>query len=152
MNSVEHNKELVEQFPFLIPRNNSTDLLPENYDYSYTLLDDVEDGWQMIFLDMCTKIKKSLVESGNLDDFRIIQIKEKYGFMTIYTIGATKVVEDIIKNYSNMSGSICIKCGKPATKLSTGWISPFCNDCAKLKKNEKFISILTLENGRLHNE
>ena len=41
----EKNKELVEKYPFLMPHNRWTDHIPEDYDYSYTELDAMPDGW-----------------------------------------------------------------------------------------------------------
>ena len=40
-------------------------------------------------------------------------------------------VNDIINKYSDLSSRICINCGKPAKYISKGWISPYCEDCAK---------------------
>ena len=36
---------------------------------------------------------------------------------------------DIIDKYTQISYKTCVVCGKPATKMSTGWISPYCDDC-----------------------
>ena len=41
----ESNQKLIERFPFLIPRNHWTGKVPEDYDYSYTELDSMPDGW-----------------------------------------------------------------------------------------------------------
>lgn len=38
------NKELVEEFPFLLPRNRFTGEVPKDYDYSYTELDAMPEG------------------------------------------------------------------------------------------------------------
>lgn len=35
----------------------------------------------------------------------------------------------IIEKYSEISYKTCINCGKSATKISTGWISPYCDNC-----------------------
>ena len=40
---------------------------------------------------------------------------------------ASKEVYEIIKKYENLSRNTCISCGEPATKISDGWISPFCD-------------------------
>lgn len=42
----ESNQKLIERFPFLIPRNRWTGKVPEDYDYSYTELDSMPDGWR----------------------------------------------------------------------------------------------------------
>ena len=38
-------------------------------------------------------------------------------------------VYDIVRKYEQISAKTCVVCGKPATKMSTGWISPYCDDC-----------------------
>ncbi len=45
----ESNQKLIERFPFLIPRNRWTGKVPEDYDYSYTELDSMPDGWRKAF-------------------------------------------------------------------------------------------------------
>ena len=34
-----------------------------------------------------------------------------------------------VDKYENLSYHTCINCGKPATKISTGWICPYCDNC-----------------------
>lgn len=34
-----------------------------------------------------------------------------------------------------LSAYTCICCGKPATRITLGWISPFCDDCVPKGKN-----------------
>ena len=78
--AVEENKALISEFPFLLPRNRWTGNIPDDYDYSYTELDDLPDGWRIAFgLQMCKELKEILVKGGGLDAYRITQIKEKYG-------------------------------------------------------------------------
>lgn len=45
----ESNQKLIERFPFLMPRNRWTGKVPEDYDYSYTELDSMPDGWRKAF-------------------------------------------------------------------------------------------------------
>ena len=47
--NIESNHKLIERFPFLIPRNRWTGKVPEDYDYSYTELDSMPDGWRKAF-------------------------------------------------------------------------------------------------------
>lgn len=90
------NKELCDRYPFLIPWNRFSgkliteakdggywpgepDKVPE-YDYEYTELDDLPDGWRVAFGDqMCEEIREALIEDGDLDRYRVVQVKEKYG-------------------------------------------------------------------------
>ena len=137
----EYNKQLVEKYPFLLPRNRWTGKVPEDYDYSYTELDAMPYGWRKTFGEqMCEEIKQELEENNLLDQYRISQIKEKYGELCWYDFGCTKkILKEIIPKYEKLSTHTCIKCGKPATKVTLGWISPYCDDCCP--ESEYTISI-----------
>ena len=142
----EQNRALCERYPFLIPTNRwsgkriteaadggyfpgSPDAVPE-YDYEYTELDDMPDGWRIAFGEqLCEDLRAELEHSGAIDDYRIIQIKEKYGGLRWYDNGNTKEGYGIISKYAALSERTCIVCGKPATKITTGWISPYCDEC-----------------------
>ena len=140
----ESNQKLIERFPFLMPRNRWTGEVPEDYDYSYTELDSMPDGWRKAFGEqMCEDIRDELVHAEYLNQYRISQIKEKYGTLCWYDFGCTeRMLRDIIPKYERLSARICIRCGNPATKASTGWISPYCDTCAgKISHAERFISI-----------
>ena len=88
---------------------------------------------------MCEELKAELERIGFLDEYRIVQIKEKYGFLRWYDNGISREGHSIIAKYEEMSKSICICCGKPATQITLGWISPFCDDC--VPKNERTMPI-----------
>lgn len=153
------NRRLCKEFPFLIPWNRfsgnlitecqkgkrgywpgSPDEIP-SYDYSYTELDAMPTGWRKAFgIQMCREIKDALTEDDDLDRWRIVQLKEKYGEMRLYDSGykAGSRIPDIIGKYEDLSRHTCIICGKPATKVTMGWISPFCDDCCP---DERAVSI-----------
>lgn len=138
-----YNKELVRKYPFLLPRNRWDDEVPEDYDYSYTELDAMPDGWRKAFGEkMCEEISDALTKDGALYDYRILQIKEKWGSLRWYDYGATDSVYQIVGRYESLSSKICINCGSPATKLTTGWIMPVCDECAsKMEKRFNFKDI-----------
>ena len=96
----ESNQKLIERFPFLMPRNRWTGEVPEDYDYSYTELDSMPDGWRKAFGEqMCEDIREELVRAEYLDQYRITQIKEKYGTLCWYDFGGTeRMLRDIIPN------------------------------------------------------
>jgi len=145
----EENKRLCNTYPFLIPSNRfsgkrincgekgfwpgAPDEIPE-WDYEYTELDDMPDGWRIAFGEqMCAEIKQALLDEGGeklLDEYRIVQIKEKYGSLRWYDSWTTERIQQIIDKYENLSMRTCIHCGRPATKISRGWISPYCDKCA----------------------
>lgn len=127
------NKQLCKRYPFLIVRNWKTDEPIKGYEFTY--FEDIPNGWRKVFgKQMCEEIRKVLIKGNYLYDYRVVQIKEKYGALRWYDNGVPDSIyhelQDIINKYEEISMSICIWCGRPATKISLGWISPFCDKCA----------------------
>lgn len=130
----KQNEALVKEYPFLRLSNEWTGETYDDDDFSYTWLDDMPKGWRTAFgKQMCDEIKEELIRCNYLEKYRIMQIKEKFGSLRWYDCGIPDgcKVWDIIYKYEQLSSSTCIACGKPATKISTGWICPWCDDCAK---------------------
>ena len=130
----ERNKELVERYPFLLPRYDWSQELLEDYDYGFTNLDDLPKGWVKAFgLQMCEDLRKILVEANYLEEYRILQWKEKWGRLTIYSGGYPNEIADQYNawedKYEKLSTQTCIGCGKPGKMVYSGWISPWCKDC-----------------------
>ena len=99
---------------------------------SYTELDAMESGWRKAFgIQMCKEIKKELKKHKFLYKYHIVQIKEKWGYLHWYDSGTPKdsKIYDIIRKYEQISAKTCGVCGKPATKISKGWIYPYCDNC-----------------------
>lgn len=133
MASVEQNKELIEKYPWLLPRNRWTDEVDKNYDYSYTELDAMPDGWRIAFGEQfCADIQHELdkLKPETAADFRVLQIKEKFGQLRFYTNWVTDGIDEVIRRYENLSEHTCIGCGAPATYRSIEWIAPWCDNCA----------------------
>lgn len=97
-------------------------------------------GWRIAFGEqLCSELKAELEKGDILDEYRIWQIKEKYGALRWYDNGNTKAGYDILSKYEELSARTCITCGKPATRITRGWISPYCDDCCP--QNEPSIPI-----------
>ena len=148
----EENKKLCAKYPFLawygdpLYMGYSEDGEPN---YKFTWEDEVPEGWRKAFCpQMWDELKEILEKHNYLDKFRFVQIKEKYGTLRIYDTGAPEEVyneiEDWEAKYEELSEKVCIHCGKPAKYLSMGWISPWCEDCAK-EINDAIIDINDVE-------
>lgn len=137
MNETEENKKLVKDFPFLVPYE-----CKDNYDYSFTLLDDIPIGWKKFFgRQMCQDIKDALVEENLLDEFEITQIKEKFGELRLYSNISTKKLNNILFAYEYISSRTCIACGKFGVPIiNDGWISPLCESCYNKENKDHHIS------------
>ena len=136
----KQNKALCEKYPFLIPSNvwtgtRSTDSVKTHekesqFDWEYTWLDDMPDGWRVAFGEqLCAELKAALEEAGIVEQYRIVQIKEKYGSLRWYDRGNTEKGYQVIAKYQEQSERTCICCGKPATVITLDWISPYCDVC-----------------------
>ena len=124
---------LCGKYPFLIPRYDWSGEIVKDYDYTSTYLDDIPVGWKIAFGEMmCEEIKQELIRCNYLNEFRIVQAKEKFGGLRIYTNGEPVdcKVQQIIDKYSALSENICVICGKPDVPITNnGWISPYCKKC-----------------------
>ena len=149
---IRQNKELLAKYPWLTPSNRwsgklITDCMGEDgeegywpgeplkhpdYDYTYTELDGMPDGWRKAFGEqMCEEINKEWLswDKKMQEHFRITQIKEKYGGLRFYTNFTTENLDKIIAKYEDLSEKICIECGTPAVWIYTSWITPYCDNC-----------------------
>jgi len=131
----EQNKKLIEDYPFLLPRNVFSDELHEDYDYEFTWLDDMPDVWREKFSEpMLKELKEILVEGNYLNKYRIMQIKEKYSELRWYDNGipikVSKKYDKWLSKYEKLSMDICFYCGEPAVGQTRGWILSICQKCA----------------------
>ena len=90
------------------------------------------EGWRKAFvIQMCKKKKKALLKKGKeyLRDYRILQIKEKYGSLCWYDNGSTVEVSKIIDKYAYISERTCIVCGELADIYTPieYWKCPYCD-------------------------
>ena len=95
-------------------------------------------GWRAAFGEqLCEELREELIKANCLNKYRIMQIKDKFAELRWYDSCNTKKGYEIIKKYQELSRRTCINCGCPATKLSRGWINPYCDKCAtKLEKGD----------------
>ncbi len=153
---INYNKRLCSRYPFLTPRNVFSGLVDDDYDYSYSALDAMPDGWRRAFgIEMMEDIRKALLKAQELnpgggykecdyttnydstktvpylEGYHPIQIKSKWGSLRWYDNGAPDGLEDIIQRYEDLSEKTCEICGAPAKYISTEWIAPYCEKCAK---------------------
>lgn len=93
-------------------------------------IDAMDRGWFRAFgIKMLDELKSQLKKEKRLKDFRITQIKEKFGGLRFYTGPASEEIYNIISKYEDESMNTCIDCGKPARYITSGYILPYCEDC-----------------------
>lgn len=146
LNSKSSIKEWVEKYPFLRIKDNSVYpwLSTDEDDYETCwMVNDLPEGWVNAFGDqMCSELVAALGEYA--DRWITVQVKEKYGSIRWYysfdvdglpneeiekVNQVEKLVSDIIDKYDEISYHTCVFCGAPATRTTTGWIMPICQNC-----------------------
>ena len=85
----KRNKALCERYPFLIPRYyfvNEVCWMRKKYDN--TIVESFPRGWWKSFgILLCEDLREELIRCNFLKQYRIIQLKEKYGQLRIYDNG-----------------------------------------------------------------
>lgn len=80
---------------------------------------------------MCEDLRKILINKRYLSKYKITDMKEKYGSLSIHDNGHFEEMDDIITKYEVLSEYICCDCGKPDVSLVNclGYIQPLCRNC-----------------------
>ena len=135
------NYNLILMYPFLLPKNRwDLGLSIGNdygFDFTHTEIDSMPEGWYKAFgKEMLAELKAFLFETNEafLYKYMINDIKEKYGGLRWYDNGLPKGGYEIIHKYEELSYKTCIKCGKPATHMTDGWIMALCDECDTKKE------------------
>ena len=101
------------------------------------------DGWVNSFI---PQLKDELFEllGSYVEQFIVLQIKEKFGRLTFYWCFdidglENEYVEDIeelyeeigslLNKYAEISSKTCIVCGEPGVMRDDYWITPWCDKC-----------------------
>lgn len=126
------------KYPFLRVSNNSVyPWLTEEDSWA----NELPSGWRDSFFEnMCDDLITAL--GDYINEFEIIQLKEKYGSMRLYwnwkdenifteeqIHNLTNTIRDVISKYEAISYHTCVRCGKPSTGYTKPWILPACDEC-----------------------
>ena len=140
-----NNKRLCDLYPFLQLRFSNGRLFPKYCRYDSTYLDWMPYGWRMSFgLDACEQLRNILLEANYLEDYRIFDIKEKYGTLRWYDNGTPQSCYDatqkVIDEAEDKSFDVCPICGKKAVVQTKGWIGQYCKDCVPVHSKYSYIA------------
>lgn len=132
--SPDHKRWLLIEYPWLnIDEDEAINYIDMDENEVYTYIDCAPNGWAKLCEDLCAELKV-LFDRVGYKDYELCQVKEKFGGLRWYDNGVPQEIYEeyskIIHKYENRSFHTCCKCGEPATKLSLGWICPFCDKCA----------------------
>lgn len=110
--------------------------LIKKYSWSEPWIDQMPKGWlasfgDFFFEDLQEALEKSFPD-GVPEDFRILQLKEKWGKLRVYLTHEPELVNDVLYAYEYISSFVCINCGLPypfAQMTYDGWVEPLCEMC-----------------------
>lgn len=121
------SSELIKKYPWLKVSEDET---------QHSWADLMPQGWRVAFGDFffedLDNALKTAYPDGIPKDFRIIDLKEKWGKLTVYLTNEPEVVSDVLWKYEYISSFVCIICGAPypfAQMTYDGWVMPLCERC-----------------------
>lgn len=88
---------------------------------------DVGPGWHALLDELHEKILA--VDP----DYKIVQVKEKFGGLRFYTESTNPKTHDLEIEYETKSYEICEECGREGRlhrRVPGGWVRTLCSDCA----------------------
>lgn len=113
-------------------------------------LDFLYDGWVNSFV---PQLKDELFDllGAYVEQFIVLQIKEKFGKLVIYfnfdldgleneyvedIEELCEEIENLLNKYEEISSKTCIICGEPGVVRYDYWITPWCDKCYENRYGE----------------
>lgn len=88
---------------------------------------EVGEGWFDLISELLVNIKKQKLNK----QFKIVQIKEKFGGLRVYVRHGREEVFNLIDEAEKKSYEICETCGKPGKLRLDSWHKVSCDKCHK---------------------
>lgn len=90
------------------------------------------DGW----FDLIHKLCVDISSLNPPENFRVVQVKEKFGGLRFYVDGSTAEISQLIHQAEEQSYQICENCGTTegvttAPNPGKSWVLSFCANCRK---------------------
>jgi ribosomal protein L37AE/L43A len=94
---------------------------------------EVSNAWLPI-LEKGFREMAKIVKRDEFTDFKVIQVKEKFGGLRVYTNYYTDEIDKIIDRMEEQCAHTCEQCGSSEGKLrQDGWWQTLCDDCYNKK-------------------
>ena len=92
------------------------------------------DGWENLLRNLFEELSKLEIPK----DFRIEQIKSKFGGLRFYVSFASDEIYKVIDKYETLSYTTCEFCGADnATQTGKDWITTLCPNCLEKTLDKK---------------
>ena len=103
------DREIMQQFPELFGTAPST-VRRSNMAFGF----EIGPGWRPLLMKTLSKIA-AVVKNEKIENFEIVQVKEKYASHRIYTNYCYDGIDEIIDEAKTLSETICDGCGELGT-------------------------------------
>jgi len=91
---------------------------------------DTGDGWYELIKNLCKDISRILDMYPDLrQEFKVVQVKEKYGTLRFYASTTSDLIFDLIGWYEDKSATVCENCGNKGKLRGGGWLRTLCDKC-----------------------
>src|SRR5438477_10718923 len=123
--------DMVDRFPLALSEMRSPSKPLDTFDTEPLARWGIEinAGWRSLMGRLLVRLEKEIAAqpADERDQFRIIQIKEKFGRLRVYLAGRTPEMDAAIREAEEESIVTCEVCGAPgALEERHGWWSPRC--------------------------
>lgn len=107
------------------------------------------EGWHCLIQPILDYVKEYNEDKEVDDRIAILQIKEKWGSLRIYTNFVTDELEKLIEDAEIESTKVCEKCGtrEHVGTKHDGWRMTLCKNCVQELANEEKRPHIWCENG-----
>lgn len=115
--------------PRPVPRDSFLALM-DAYPAIYDAPTETGDGWHWLL----AMLAEWLRETGLSADFRVAQVKEKFGTLRFYCSsgeGEAPMAGRVVSATEWLSGAVCETCGAPGSVRPGGWVKTACDEHAK---------------------
>lgn len=128
LGSHERRRALQDKYAFLRPQDLMHGLMAFGFECG--------DGWLPILEDLFAKFDE-IVRRDKLEDFQVVQVKEKFGGLRVYVEGGNDEIYELINEAESRAISTCEVCGYAGeTHEIDNWYTTLC-DCCKKKRRER---------------
>lgn len=126
----ELEEKIMKDFPWFEARNVWT-----NEKCGFPMPCSCGDGWFDLIYNICKELQEYYKSIGaNINELRILQIKEKWGTLSFYIGNYYGEANKIIEKYKKISEITCECCGAEGTIKHRGsWLRTLCNKCGTEK-------------------
>lgn len=109
--------------------NDKCEEIVKKYENILSCSIECDNGWLDIINYACRHISRR-VDNTNYTNFKIVQIKEKFGSLRIYTTSSDDYINGVVAMATSMSMCVCEVCGnKGITRTDKSWVRTLCDEC-----------------------